>query len=216
MKIFRRALYGLLVVCLLALFAALFGRMYIQEYYPKDSLRIVFTDSLTDHYNATEDFKVYTQKIRAPYDDNKNACFFAKGLYLIPDAQTVQVTMRYNDQMLDAVAAKYKLESLEPKEGLFRYTLTVSYNQDEDGTDFRTYDAVYSKESSAFLYHYNKLVFEGVDFENAAWMRVDVYLVGEEEAYGAVTVYEANFEYNGELFPYEMKEEKIAKRDLPK
>ncbi len=216
MKIFKKALFALLILCLVALIAALVFRIFIAEHYPKDTVRIVFTDSLTEYYHKTDDFKVYTQDLRTPYDDAKNGSFFADGLYFIPDAEHLQITLRYNESSLKTVAEKYGREELSPSDGLFRYALTVSYNSDAEGTDFRTYESSYMKESDAFMYHYTKLAFDGVSFENAAWMRVDIYLEGEEECFGSVIVYEANFEYNGTLYPYETKEKKISKGDLPR
>lgn len=217
MKIFRRALYVTLILCLALFIAALFFRIYIGEHYPKDTVRIVFNDSLTDYYETTDDFKVYTQKLRAPYDDNKEGNFFADGLYLVPDADHLQITLRYNNSALANVKEKYKLEdALAPKEGLFRYVLRASYNTDKDGTDYRTYESSYIRESDAYMYHYTKLAFDGVDYEGAAWMCVDIYLEGQEECFGSVIVYEANFEFDGALYPYEMEEKSIPKGDLPK
>lgn len=215
MKIFKKALYALLIVCLAALVAALGFRIYISEHYPKDTTRIVFTEALTEKYHAAEDFRAYTQDIRIPYDDGKNGSFFADGLYLLPDADGLQVTLRYNESALETVAEKYGRETIAPAEGLFRYTLTVSHNTDASGTDFRTYEASYLAESDAFMYHYAKLAFDGVSFEGAAWMRVDIYLEGEAEPFGHITVYESNFSYNGTLYPYEMEEKRIPKGDLP-
>lgn len=216
MKIFKKALYALLILCLIALFAALFFRIFIAEHYPKDSVRIVFTDALTEYYKKTDDFKVYTQDLRTPYDSAKDGSFFADGLYLIPDAGNLQITLRYNQSSLETVAEKYKkTEPLTVSNELFSYKLTVSYNTDAQGTNFVSYDASYMKESDAFMYHYTKLAFDGVSFEGAAWMRVDIYLAGEEECFGSVIVYESNFEYGGELYPYTMDEKRISKGDLP-
>ena len=217
MKIFRRALYATLILCLAVFVGAIFFRIYIGEHYPKDAVRIVFTDELTDYYERTDDFKVYTQKLRTPYDDNKNATFFAEGLYLVPDAAHLQITLRYNDKALDNVKSHYKLDSLpETDEGLFRYELRISYNTDENGTDYKTVPLSYYAEHTAYMYHYEKLAFDGVSFENAAWMCVDIYLKGEEECFGSIPVYEANFEFDGHLYPYEMEEKHISEGDLPK
>ena len=216
MKIFRRALYGFLIVCLIALFAALLFRIYIQEQYPEESVRMVFTEQLTEYYNATDDFKVYTQKIRAPYDDNNDGNFFAEELYVVPNADHLQVTLRYSDAALERIAKAYgKTEPLVPSEGLFRYVLTASYNSDESGNDFRTYESAYCKETSAYMYHYDKLAFDGAEFDGAAWMRVDIYLAGEEKLFGSIIVYESNFEYDGDVHPYELEERSIDKGDLP-
>lgn len=217
MKIFRRALYATLILCLALFVAAIFFRIYIGEHYPKDTVRIVFTDELTEYYEGTDDFKVYTQTLRTPYDDNKNATFFAEGLFLVPKAEHLQITLRYNQKALNKVKEHYKLESLpEMDEGLFRYELRISYNTDESGNDYQTVPAAYLSESTAYMYHYDKLAFEGVNFEGASWMCVDIYLDGQEEKFGSVLVYEANFEYDGELYPYGMEEKRIPKGDLPK
>lgn len=217
MKIFKRVLYALLILCLAALIAALGFRIFISEHYPKDSVRIVFTEPLERYYRETEDFKVYTQELRTPYDDSKAASFFADGLYVVPDAEHLQITLRHNQSALETVALKYGREDpLLPAEGLFRYELTVSYNSEADGTDFRTYASSHLAESEAYLYRYAKLAFDGVSFDGARWARVDIYLVGEEECFGSVIVYEANFEYGGNLYPYELEEKRISKGDLPK
>ncbi len=217
MKIFKKALYALLIICLALLVAAIIFRIFIAEHYPKDTVRIVYTDALADYYEKNDEVKVYTQKLRTPYDSAQNGSFFADGLYLIPDADHLQITLRYNESSLETVAEKYgKEESIPLSDGLFRYVLTVSYNKDAEGTDYRTYESSYMKESDAFMYHYTKLAFDGVSFEDAAWMRVDIYFEGEEECFGSVIVYESNFEYNGTLHPYEMEEKKISKGDLPK
>lgn len=216
MKIFRRALSVTLIICLALIVAALFFRIYIGEHYPKDSTRIVFTPALEEYYSEVDDFKVYTQKLRAPYDDNKDGNFFADGLYLVPDADHLQITLRYSDGALDNVAAKYKLEdALVRADGLFRYELRASYNTTAEGSDYRTYESSYISESDAYMYHYTKLAFDGVVFEGASWMCVDIYLVGQEECFGSLIVYEASFEFDGELYPYEIQEKRIPKGDLP-
>lgn len=217
MKIFRRALYVTLILCLALFVAAILFRIYIGEHYPKDSVRIVFTEKLTEYYESTDDFKVYTQTLRTPYDDNKSATFFAEGLYLVPEAEHLQITLRYNEAALENVKEHYKLDALpEIDEGLFRYELRISYNTDANGTSYATVPAAYLSESTAYIYHYDKLAFENVNFEGAAWMCVDIYLAGEEEKFGSVLVYEANFEFDGELYPYGMEEKRIPKGDLPK
>ncbi len=217
MKIFRRALYALLILLLAAFAAALIFRIVIGEHYPKDTTRFVFTESLTDLYRETGEIDAYTQKLRTPYDDAKEGNFFADSPYYIPAAEHLQITVRYNESSLANVKDKYKLqEPLERKDGLFRYVLRVSYNTDAEGNDYRSYEASYSKESDAFMYHYTKLAFDGVSFEGAAWMCVDVYLLGEEEAFSSIVVYESNFEFDGQLYPYEMEKVRIPKGSFPK
>ena len=216
MKIFRRALYALLILLLVAFAAALIFRIVIGDRYPKDTTQFVFTDTLTEYYRDKGELDAYTQKLRTPYDDAKEGNFFANSPYYVPDADHLQVTLRYNESSLSNVKDKYNLESTpERKDGLFRYVLRVSYNTDAEGDNYQSYEAAYVKESDAYMYHYTKLAFDGVSFEGAAWMCIDVYLVGEEECFGSVVVYEANFEFEGKLYPYEMEKARIPKGSLP-
>jgi len=218
MKIFRRALYFTLIACLVIFVAAIFFRIYMNEHYPKDSVRIVFTEKLTDYYESADDFRVYTQKLRTPYDKTKGATFFAEELYLVPEAEHLQITLRYNEKSLENVKEYYKLDALpEIKEEMFRYELRISYNTDENGTDYVTVPLSYYAEYTAYgMYRYDKLAFDGADFDGAAWMCIDIYLDGQDEKFGSVLVYESNFEFDGKLYPYGIDEKRIPKGDLPK
>lgn len=215
---FRKAMALCLVLCLCLVFGAVIFRIYIAEHYPKDAAKMVFTDALTAHYRQDEEgFSAYTQDIRFPYDDNKDGNFFAGALIVVPDASHLQVTVRYNESTLDKMAVRYALPTVpDAADGLFRYTLTVSYNTSEAGDVYQTYEPSYQQESDAYMYHYEKLAFDGVVFDGAAWMRVDIYFMDQSEPLGHICVFEARAS-NGEIMvdmpldPY-----RIKKGELPK
>lgn len=217
MKMLRRAMTICLAVCLCFIFGAVIFRIYIAEHYPAETVRMVFTDPLTAHYKADpEGFTAKTQNIRFPYDSGEDGNFFASGLIVVPDADNLQVTVRYNESTLPKVAAFYKLATTpEAREGLFRYTLTASYNETEDGEEYRTYASSYLHEDAAYMYHYGKLVFDGVDFEGAVWMRIDIYLVGQETPFGHICVYEAKASDGQSIIEMPFEEYTVAKEDLP-
>lgn len=218
MKMFRRAMTIGLALCLALLFIAVIFRIRISQHYPENTVRMVFTPALTEQYQKDPaNFLAETQRIRFPYDSAEDGNFFADSLIVVREAGNLQVTVRYNESTLPKVAAFYKLsQTPEAKDGLFRYTLTASYNEDESGEEYRTYTSSYLAEDSAYMYRYAKLAFDGVDFEGAAWMRVDIYYADEEKPFGHICVYEARA-YDGEkMVDMPFDEYKINKEDLPK
>ena len=216
MKIFRRILTLGLALCLIALFVAVGGRIFLAEHYPGESTKMVFTPALTDYYRETDDFHAYTQALRTPYDDAKKGNFFAKGLIVVPEGQNLQITLRYNESALANVAAFYGLaQTPTPQENMFRFRLYVSYGEKDGAAVYKTYESSYSAETERFFYHYIKLAFDGVDFENAVWMRVDIYYGGEEKCFGSVPVYESGADVSGQHVAYPLKEYRVPREVLP-
>lgn len=216
MKIFRRMLMLGLVLCLVALFLAVGGRIYLQENYPADSLRMVFTEQLTEYYHQTDDFRAYTQSLRTPYDSAKEGNFFAKGLIVVPDGGHLQITLRYNESALDNVADLYGLEQpLVATEGMFSFRLYACYGEQNGEMVYRTYDTSYTAESSRAFYHYIKTAFDGVKFDGAVWMRVDIYYSGSDKCFGSIPVYEAGAEVEGQFVEYPLQPYRISKELLP-
>ena len=219
MKMLRKTLFFCLVLCIIAVFGAILFRIYIAEHYPRDTEKTVFTPALEAHYRADpEGFAAFTQDIRFPYDDAKDGNFFAAALVVVPDADHMQLTVRYNESTLPKVASHYKLpETPAAVDGLFRYTLTVSYNESEDGDDYRTYACSYVAEDAAFMYRYARIAFDGVELDGAVWARVDIYYKEESELFGAIAVYESRTydDVTDTFVDIPLKKFRVDKEDLP-
>ena len=215
---FRKAMAICLALCLCFVFGAIIFRIYIADHYPKDTVRMVFTEPLTEYYTSKNgEITAETQNIRFPYDSAEDGNFFASGLIVVRDAGNLQVTVRYNESTLPKVAAFYGLtETPAPADGLFRYTLTASYHTESEEGDYRTYDMSYLSEDSAYMYRYGKLVFDGVDFEDAVWMRVDIYYGDESTPLGHICVCECETSDGENIVDVPFSVYKIDKEDLPK
>lgn len=219
MKMLRKVLFFCLVLCIAAVFGAILFRIHIADHYPNDTTKTVFTPALEAHYRADPSgFEAFTQDIRFPYDDAKDGSFFAAALVVVPDADHVQLTVRYNKSSLPKVASHYKLPDVPaPADGLFRYTLTVSYNEDKDGKDYKTYECSYIAEDAAYMYRYARIAFDGVELDGAVWARVDIYYKDQSEPFGAIAVYESRTydEMTDTFVPIPLKKFHVDKEDLP-
>ncbi len=220
MKIFQKILILCLVLAILAVFAAICYRIYINEHFPRESTSIEFTEGLTAYYKKDPaGFAAYTRKIRVPVEDNKNGKFRADELIVVPDAGFLQVTLRYNEYILPVLQEKYELAELPTAAPeLFSYTLTVAYLTDDPDGKYQTYQPTLCRESTAYgLYTYDKLVFEGVDFTDAVWMRVDIYYKDApvSEAYGAIAVYEVSTIYEDQRVELPLRKYRVKKGELP-
>ena len=219
MKMFKKILALGMTLCLVALCAALGFRIYLEDHYPAETTKMVMTEELAEKYREAGVLHAYTQTLRFSYDDNKEGNFFAKELIVLPDANHLQITMRYNESTLKKVAEFYKLPTVPTvADGLFYYRLCVSTG---DG-NYLYYDSSYIAEYSRYFYQYAKLAFDGVDFTNAVWMRVEIYYAGEyegkmdgEDCFGMNLVYESHVSWGEETLENPLYEYDIPKGVLP-
>jgi hypothetical protein len=212
--VLKIAIYSFLILFC----AAILFRIFTASYYPKDIKRIHFTEELTEYYREnTDSFKAYTQKIRTKYDDPDKGNFFANHLIVVPDAGHLQVAIRYNESTLENLTAEYGTLTLD-EEGAaaLYYVLCVSYGEEKGTRTYAMSDESYN--DTAFMYHYTKLIFEGVDFKDAIWMRVDIYCAdGDGQTpFGSIPVYESQVDVDGTVVPYELKEYKVKNSEFPK
>lgn len=218
----------LLIIAIAGVCAMVLFRILSQKYYPAEMKGLAFNAALSEHYEEKDgNMKVYTQKIRAPYDDPDEGNFFSSHLYLIPEAKQLQVTLRYNDGRFAALQEKYGSDAL-PNDGALIFRL-----QSSDGT---TYELANEAREEALMYTYRKLTFDGVALplpeeceitmgENghevgSLYLTVDVYLAGIAEPIARLPVYETHIENKDKsgdyrLYAYEVKSYTLKKGDRP-
>ena len=186
-----------LKVCIFAVCASVIlilgFRLVIFKSYPANMKNIYFTDALTEYYHEKNgDINAKTQKLRAPYDNPDFANFFCDNLIIIEGVGELQISVRYNESAIEAMEEKYELSGLiAGSEDLLSFRLSDNYGNVYDTVAHIEYDAKY-------MYHYIKLVFSGVSFEKAEWIRLEVFVneAESDEPYAMVAIYENNENYS--------------------
>ena len=189
-------------------------RMIAFNSYPASVSNVYFNEKLTAYYNENGgDIEVKTQKLRAPYDDEDEGNFFCDYLYVIPKADQLQITVRYNTSTLTKIAEKYGKVIAEDDTNAFVYRLYASHGEG----DVRIYDVLSDKiDSSQLMYRYAKLVFDGVELDTEEggmpyWIRLEIFIDGVEmkEPY-MVAIYENNVD-NSTFIDYKLSGSEFSK-----
>ncbi len=197
MEKFKKISKIVIYVFVFVFIAFIIARIILADFYPSSVKKMHFTDSLSDYYfNHTDDFYAESQKIRIYYDNNKEGNFFADHMITVRDAGSLQVCLRYNDNALEN-ASKFYGKDVGDKgsEGIFEYTAFACDGQTfDDGKEFsgKTYTTSAVIYDSVLFYNYDKIVFDGIDFDGVTWVRIDIRLKGSDEVFGSIVVYENN------------------------
>ena len=224
----RRGPVGLIIKILIALVcAAVIGviafRITVFNNYPKEVSRIIWTDSLADYYEATDgDIGAKSQSTRLSYDDPKEGNFFFGELIIVPGADHLQVTVRYNTSLMQAIKDEYGVE-LDPDADpfdIFDFKLVrtkAGYTPPEDGSS----EAVpvesvgvigATKSASRMMYRYARIAFDGVDFgfdegeSPVGWFRLEITVKGVDMEPYTLPVYNINLE---------AEDYKLSKSEVP-
>lgn len=205
MKIAKKIIIGLILLLIFSVIGFLIFRIWLSSYYPKEARGIVFTDSLLEYYEANGGLAAKTQALRFNYDDSKEGYFFADGLIVEEKAGALQISLRYNDSTLDALREKYP-DSFSGEGVPFEFRLVGA--PPEEGASGKVYHPSQSKPSRFLMYNYERLCFDGVDFADVAWYRIEVYIQGEEKAVCTLLVYENHADYNA-FKPYSLKRSEL-------
>ncbi len=202
----------LIAVLCISVVGILALRVIMFNYYPRSIKDIYFTESLTAYYEASGDsFAAKTQSLRAPYDDPDVASFMCDNLIVIEAAGNLQISVRYNNSVIDDINKKYGVE-LDPDGNIFTFKLErVPSVEDGDPYEIGTLAYVDSKDN--FMYTYYKLVFEDIPEEQffmGSWIRLTITVNGVEDAKPYhVLVYENTEDYSN------FTEYKLKRREKP-
>ncbi len=213
------------VICA-AVAGVLIFRVIIFNYYPKSMSKLYFDDVLTEHYNALDGkINVKTQSLRAPYDDPNVGNFFCDNLLVIPEADQLQVSVRFNTSIVASVKEKYGVDIDIKDLDIFSFRLVRNPLTDKgEPVEIGRLDAVRADEY--MMYRYFKLVFNDVDFglddgeSKVEWIRLEIRIKGvdtqkpivdsmEKRDAFMIPIYENNEGYN------RLKTYKLSKKEKP-
>ncbi len=209
------------IVLIFSIIGFLAFRLFTVNYYPKNMKSLHYSEALAEHYKAKGgDIKIVTQKLHAPYDDEKEGNFFCDHLRVCREAGTLQITVRYNISLSSELEEKYGCKVDMENRELFTFKLWRSGDNADVGR------LVYEEWDSFLMYRYVKLVFEDVDFsvldntDKENWLALDIHVDGAKykdsktkqwvDKEFKVLVYE-----NLETYT-KFKEYKLASSEVPK
>ncbi len=168
---------------------------------PAKIQRLTVNDSLREAYEDGQ-LLLETQEQRTL---TSNGLFAVRQCVFIPEANQIQIVVRYNNSTLRKLAQDYGLESVPEKaEELFDVSIVktidktpmdITDNTDPEALSEERYHPTGEPETAyKRLYSYRRYVFENVSREDAVGMFVDVYYKGdvnyEKDPYGALCIYE--------------------------
>lgn len=165
---FGKVMKFIAVMLIITVYVLLFGRMALAKDRGMMSKYIVCTDNAAELYEASpDDFSVMSQQLSESIDDD--GYYRISSFAFLPELGELQLTVRYNNSTVDTLKAYYGDISTEGE--IFVFTLS-----DSSG---KVYDRYKYAASSNIIYNFRRIAFEGVDFENAGTLYLNVYYVGD-------------------------------------
>jgi hypothetical protein len=191
-----------ILVFIFAFIAALILRIAFADFYPKSMTGLYFTDPLAEHYRSSPDtFAAYSHDMDSTYTpdaDKKGRTagdVFAAGVVMVPDADALQLFVRFNRASCESMNQRYELSL--PKDQ-FRSALDISlfvcYGEGQGDEDFvgESYYPTHTFTDKIWIYDYEKMCFDGVELEGAYWMRLEIRLSETGELLSTIPIYSAD------------------------
>ncbi len=185
---------------------------------PKTMKVVDVNDRIAEAYAASgEDLYMFKQEQRSITSGNDNYGYFSITDYrIIPDANQIQTTVRYNNSTLRYTAEDYGLEEIPSREDdVYDVTVVVAVDltpdieddnsgNDEEGVEFIRCHGKMVLSDTKNMYNYRKMVFQldDADVDLSALMDeglllaiyADFYYVGDidydETPYGTLCLYD--------------------------
>ncbi len=151
---------------------------------PSEIKPLIANEKLVSVYNEKEnDLILKTQKQKALAESGR---FTVTDCVFIPEAEQIQVTVRYNNSTLRRLAEDFELSAVpDRKNELFDITVVkttdLTPDDNEDNLDKnqlkedRFYPTGEAKTAYTSLYTYKKFVFDNIVWEDAVGLFVDIY-----------------------------------------
>lgn len=185
MKIIGKLCKYTFVGLIIAVFVLFFYRVSMMKD-PAEMLDILPSDASKSVYVQNGDLVVKTQEIvnKTISSDGK---FYTTGLMILPETNELIITVRYLDSTLDSLAEAYSLDSVDPLEEYFEFSLVST--TDKDMRIYPTETVTMRK----WKYTYYRMRFEGVDISKYEDLAVAAYYLGDldysKQPFGSVFAY---------------------------
>ena len=155
-------------------------RIFSINYYPSDAKGVIVTDVLAASYNSGT-LLGKTWKLSANYDADGE--FFAYQPIYFKNEQTLIVTVRYNDSVIE----KLKYDGGGD-------TLPLFPALKADGTE-KIFPLKFEYSKAFGLYSYRRYVFENISLDECKSLDLDIYLTDNYEGapYSSITIYADTF-----------------------
>ncbi len=150
-----------------------------------------------------KNLKIHVQEQRTISSSGK---FSVTDCVFIPEAKQIQITVRYNNSTLKHLKNDYALSTVpDRKNELFDITIVKTTDLTPDNPNDNTDKSTLSEQrfhpsgeaKSAYktLYSYRKFIFDGITYEDAVGMFVDIYYIEDADyshpPYDALCIYDA-------------------------
>ena len=208
------------VVCL-AVIGVVGFRIFMFNTYPEEVSGLIYTDSLREHYEKTSgNIGALTQDLGIKYDDPKEGNFFFDKVIVVPAADHIQLTVRYNTALYETIKTKYGVVIPEDADSaeIFEFRIARTKSGYIPTGDDERFPIEYvgtlgaTATASSAMYRYVRVAFDGVDFgldegETAVgWYRLEIKLRGVDMDPYTLAVYQ---------YGEETKEYKLGKGEVP-
>ncbi|NLK39011.1 MAG: hypothetical protein GX303_02015 [Clostridiales bacterium] len=175
MKILKNTIKYSFIILLIAIFALIFTRIYIFSYYPKLMKSFIWNNAVESALGNETTGEVFTYKPPTAYDNAKSSNFFCDYIMIVPKAGQLQITVRANKSLMPKFAEVFELDSIpEYHDITFDFSLV-----DNDGNH---YPLSFKKQDSAYMYYYERLVFDEIPFDDIDSLYLEIY-TGENPDY---------------------------------
>lgn len=204
-KIVGKSIKALFYLLIFAVNAILLWRIFTSGDPSSLKTILVNENTLSAYEKYGNELQMFGQEQRTLSSDGK---FSVTDAVFIPEAQQLQITVRYNNSTVRGLVEDFELdETPSRKDELFDITvvktldLTPENKKDNtDSSNLRTERYYPTKCVSEYktLYCYRKLIFDGITVEDAVGVFADMYYVGdidyEQTPYGVVCLYDSEME----------------------
>lgn len=195
----RRGLRIALTLLVVAVNVLILWRLLFSDRVPADMKPLTPNQALCTAYAVSEDLPdAFTQpQVDIIWDGETRGYFWVVQAVFLPEAQQIQVLVRYNNSTLRHIAEDFSLaQTPDRTEEIIDVTL-VRTEKGEDGAqtvETRYFSDGTVRSAQKNMYNYRRYTFEGITAENAAEIRVEIYYKGAVDytktAYGTLRIYD--------------------------